>query len=333
MSLAKLKKLVRPPSEPVFTGAPKLWGQIEKKLGTKLPDDYKKFIDAYGSGDFAQFYAIYNPLQSHGVVEQIDEVRQDYRQGHESNSERYPYPVFPEPSGIFPWGNDENGNDYFWLTKGDPDEWTVVAYDVRGGGAKEHKCTMTEFLLKVLTKEIPALAGGYPKPEHLEFSPLAKENMATQALLDGIREHDMAGVRAAMKAKPDLNYRFGEGTTPLHFAANNGLLEAVKLLIDAGADVNGKTDDGSPPLFNCDPSVVDYLLSRGADINLKRKDGDTAIFAALWNGAYELAEKLAGIPGVLKQKNKVGQTPLAFAKSRKDAQAIEALKRPRPRND
>lgn len=328
MSLPKLKKLVRPPKNPVNTGTPKFWADYEKKIGTALPSDYKQFIDTYGSGDFAQFYSIFNPFESEAVLSQMDEIKQDYREGHDDNEERYPFPVFPEPGGILPWGVDTNGNDYFWLTKGGPDDWTVLAHEVRGDGAIEHPCGMTEFLLKVLKKEIPALASGYPEPENLEFKPLEKANPASEALLDAITERNIARVREAIEAGADLNYRFGEGWSYLDYAAQkypDGFLEAVQLLVEAGADVNTRNGDGSTPLFSAQPEVVDYLVSHGADVNLRSKNGDTAIFSAIMNSRFELIEQLAKYPGVLEQNNKIGQTPLAFAKRRKNKKAIELL--------
>ena len=47
---------------------------------------------------------------------------------------RVPYPIYPDQPGLLPWGNDENGNDYYWLTEGAPDTWRVLSDEVRGEG-------------------------------------------------------------------------------------------------------------------------------------------------------------------------------------------------------
>src|SRR5688572_18897753 len=77
-------------------------------------------------------------------------------------------------SQIAAWGNDENGNDYYWLTVGLPDTWTVPSDEVRGEGFREYGCAMTDFLTKVLTGECEALAGDYPTDEGRVFEAWTK---------------------------------------------------------------------------------------------------------------------------------------------------------------
>lgn len=57
--------------------------------------------------------------------------------------------------------------------------------------------------------------------------------------------------------------------TVLHTVCSWGDLEAVKILISAGANVNAKGDQGATPLFNAvigeNPDVISFLLKSGAD--------------------------------------------------------------------
>jgi hypothetical protein len=82
-----------------------------------------------------------------------------------------PYPIYPDQPGLLPWGNDENGNDYYWFTEGAPNTWRVLSDEGRGEGFREYGCTMTEFLTKVLLGEFKALAGDYPRHENRVFEP------------------------------------------------------------------------------------------------------------------------------------------------------------------
>lgn len=56
---------------------------------------------------------------------------------------------------------------------------------------------------------------------------------------------------------------------PLHYAAASGSLKAVQMLLDAGADINAKSANGTTPLMMAarenKAEVARYLLQKGAD--------------------------------------------------------------------
>lgn len=62
------------------------------------------------------------------------------------------------------------------------------------------------------------------------------------------------------------------GDTVLHTVCSWGELTPVEALVNAGADVNAKGDQGGTPLFNAviggNPDVVAFLLKAGADVNI-----------------------------------------------------------------
>jgi hypothetical protein len=60
--LDRLMELVPPPKEPMCAGSPEQWFSVEQKLGTTLPDDYKIFINKYGSGGFYGFLEVISSL-------------------------------------------------------------------------------------------------------------------------------------------------------------------------------------------------------------------------------------------------------------------------------
>ena len=66
-------------------------------------------------------------------------------------------------------------------------------------------------------------------------------------------------------------------------AARYGDLETVKLLIENGADINAKDEDGYTVLmhasFNGYLEIVKYLIEKGANVN-EDKDGVTALWGA-----------------------------------------------------
>ena len=71
------------------------------------------------------------------------------------------------------------------------------------------------------------------------------------------------------------------GNTPLHLAAIFGQLDAEKLLIQAGANLNSQNNMGGTPLhmacYFCRPAIVELLLQSGADLKQVDSHGMTPL--------------------------------------------------------
>ena len=83
---------------------------------------------------------------------------------------------------------------------------------------------------------------------------------------------------------------------PLAGAAIKGDLAMVKLLLEAGAQLDGASFDGRTALmmaamFNR-TEIVDYLLAQGADPHAKDANGVTALAAAQTMGAADTVAQL-----------------------------------------
>lgn len=85
-------------------------------------------------------------------------------------------------------------------------------------------------------------------------------------------------------AKIPENLQIG-GVTPLVFAVREGSMEAVKLLLDAKADVNQTTADESTPLLvavlNGQYEIARYLIDKGANVKLANQKGWTPLYLAI----------------------------------------------------
>jgi len=93
--------------------------------------------------------------------------------------------------------------------------------------------------------------------------------------------------------------------TPLQRAAITGRTEAVKLLLEAGANISVKDDRGQTLLhlildmrnsdynqYRLSKDTLELLLIKGADVNLKDKDGRTPLHLAADSADVEIVELL-----------------------------------------
>ena len=102
-------------------------------------------------------------------------------------------------------------------------------------------------------------------------------------LTDAAARNDVAALRQLLDAGHQAD-EGGDSWTALIWATRSGSLEAIALLLDAGADVNlpGSTGDDwdATPLQHAilerKPAVVRLLLDRGADVNRGAGPGSLA---------------------------------------------------------
>ena len=110
-----------------------------------------------------------------------------------------------------------------------------------------------------------------------------------------------------------VNVRGKFGNSPLH-CANVMDLEMVQALLDCGADVNARNNDGYTPLIYASLStnieVFRLLLNHGADPNVRYDDGNTLLHAALRFRMTEMARLLVEHGASVQVKDRRGRTPL-----------------------
>jgi ankyrin repeat protein len=109
------------------------------------------------------------------------------------------------------------------------------------------------------------------------------------------RENNLNQLKALLDQKSSADTADDHGITPLMVAAEIGSLDAMRILIDHGADVNAQNDFGSTALMwsVSDPAKVRLLLDHGAQVDLTARSGRTAlIIAAFTNPSAEVVRLL-----------------------------------------
>lgn len=92
-------------------------------------------------------------------------------------------------------------------------------------------------------------------------------------------------LRKRLLRSPSLVHHHDEhGETPLHHAAKYGETEAMRVLLDAGAQVDARNVEGATPLLLAasfgGPEAVRLLLARGAEVNARDELGFMPYHAA-----------------------------------------------------
>ena len=121
------------------------------------------------------------------------------------------------------------------------------------------------------------------------------------ALQRAVQWSDCARMRVLLAHHADPNIATDGGFTPLAAAAQDGNLEAVKLLLSHGARVETKDVDGETALIyaieqrtadTANPQVVKELVRAGANVNARDWKKRTALAVAMKNNSPEIVQIL-----------------------------------------
>jgi len=143
---------------------------------------------------------------------------------------------------------------------------------------------------------------------------------------------EAARVAELLRSEPDLASAQNENATrdlPLHTAAITGNVEVARLLLEAGADVDGGDSDESTPLhvaaLQRQPDMVDFLISRGADVNRRDRNGAYALSFALAGGDSLVVRHILDAGADLNFISPTGTRLMHFASGRGRWEVVDLL--------
>jgi uncharacterized protein len=148
---------------------------------------------------------------------------------------------------------------------------------------------------------------------------------------DAAMNGDRDAVKALLKQAADVNGAQGDGMTALHWAAMKNDAELAQTLLYAGANVRAKTRLGDyTPLVlaakNGYAGVLEPLIKSGADVNGKTSNGSTALMLAAASGSVEAVKALVDHGADVNAVEPVrGFNAAMFAAASNRAAAIEFL--------
>jgi uncharacterized protein len=153
-------------------------------------------------------------------------------------------------------------------------------------------------------------------------------------LIDAVKTGDIASAQLMLVAGADVNSRDAENSTVLMLAAHSGSSLLVRVLIEAGADVNAGNEAGWAPLaksvYNSElkrgfPEIARALIEAGANIEATIGYGVRPLMLAAGYGETEVVEVLLNAGADVLACNDGGFTALMMVKQKHYVDVINLL--------
>lgn len=145
---------------------------------------------------------------------------------------------------------------------------------------------------------------------------------------------DAERLRAVLDAEPAASTALSsDGWTALHLAAFFGHADAMRLLLERGADPNARSTSAmaNTPLHAvlagpAGVAGVRLLVDAGADVNARQHGGYTALQAAAQHGAIDIIDLLLDAGADVDAAADDGRRPVDFARQKAQAHAEAHLR-------
>ncbi len=158
----------------------------------------------------------------------------------------------------------------------------------------------------------------------------ANAEAETLGLIEAVKARDRVALRDLIAQEADVDAAQEDGTSALHWAAHQGDLESVRLLLRAGATPDLPNRYSVTPLMLAcgrgDAAVVDVLLDAGANPDATLPEGETVLMTAARTGSVSVVRLLVARGADLDAREHWrGQTALMWAAAENHSAAIHTL--------
>jgi len=189
--------------------------------------------------------------------------------------------------------------------------------------------------------QVSAVAGGGHSP--LDMGSLSRQlsNVSTESIEGGMgadgryvmpsksgvtptfiaaQQGNVDALRLLIKARANIDTPTNGGVTPVCIAAAEGHGPSLQALIDAGANVNTVTTGGVTPVYIAaqkgQAESLRILVNASANCNTPTNDGSSAVFIAAQEGHLDCVRELI-VGGAVLDRKYQGKTPKQIAKVNK----------------
>jgi hypothetical protein len=152
------------------------WAEVEQAVGIRLPADFKQLMSRLPSGRTTERLFLWSPVESTEMLEAfVTNMRTAVATtaGVLESILTPPYPEFPEPGSLLPWGFSLD-ETWLWETVGDPDAWPAMHLTISSGHLVRYPGTASALLRDLLAAPAdgpPHLLDPFPPGTRLERFP------------------------------------------------------------------------------------------------------------------------------------------------------------------
>ncbi|VTS07908.1 hypothetical protein [Tuwongella immobilis] len=159
MSFINLFDIVKPPLSPLNQ---REWSTVESRSGITFPVEFKKIVDSFGLGEWGEWVILFGPGFFPPVYDieiapfEILDGEREFIKDLTSAELRieFPYSLWPEKGGLFPFGVTVQSDRLYWKTDSDPDKWPIVLQASRDTMTEIYHMSTPEFLSRLISGEL-----------------------------------------------------------------------------------------------------------------------------------------------------------------------------------
>jgi len=150
-----------------------------------------------------------------------------------------------------------------------------------------------------------------------------KDDSKFTMLINGIFSESVPVVKYLIQKGVNINELDERDYSAVGVAASQSLNDIVKVLVDAGADINQKQGEFKQTLImlalhDDNTELVKYLIKKGVDVKAQATDGETALYLAAAYGNIEAADALLRAGADIDKESSIGFSPLFRAIQKKN---------------